>query len=76
MGKQQKSNRHTNDGHDEKLLTLQEAAKFMRIHEMSLYRFCKEKKVPSFRVGGRWRFKQSKLDSWMKKMSNGVGVWI
>ena len=51
------------------LITLQEAAKYLQISNMTLYRLAKKKQIPAIRVGGRWRFKKEMIDAWMKKGS-------
>lgn len=52
------------------LLTAEEAAKHLRIHVKSLYRLAKQGKIPSRKVGGRWRFHRQTLDEWLK-LSDG-----
>ena len=48
------------------VLTLQEVAEYLRIHEMTAYRFCRLGKIPAFRVGGRWRCKLKDLEALMQ----------
>ncbi|MCM8763240.1 MAG: helix-turn-helix domain-containing protein [Candidatus Omnitrophica bacterium] len=59
-----------NDLQLDKLLTLEEAAQYLDIHPGTLYRWVKEKRVPSFKVGRIWRFKKEKLEDWLKKNEN------
>ena len=48
-----------------RLLTLQEIAAYLQLHEMTLYRLAKAGKIPPMKkVGGRWRCDQSELESW------------
>lgn len=51
----------------EKLLTLQEASKYLRINRMTLYKMAWDGKVPAYRVGRQWRFKKSVLDRWLEE---------
>lgn len=37
----------------------------LHLHVMTVYRLVKEGKLPGFKVGGRWRFERSALESWM-----------
>ena len=53
----------------EKLLTLQEASKYLRINQMTLYKMAWQNKVPVYKVGRQWRFKRSLLDKWLKDTS-------
>jgi excisionase family DNA binding protein len=50
-----------------RLLSLQEASKYLGIHKGTLYRFARAKKVPGFKFGRIWRFKKEKLDEWIDK---------
>ena len=47
------------------LLNVEEVAKVLQLHVMTIYRLVKEGKLPGFKVGGRWRFHRSALDDWM-----------
>ena len=49
------------------ILTLDEMKKYLRVHEMTLYRWVKNGIVPGFKVGGRWRFKKSEVDAWIDR---------
>lgn len=49
----------------EELLTLREAAKKLRVAEVTLYRLARQGKLPAVKVGGGWRFKPEVLDAWL-----------
>lgn len=51
----------------EKLLTIAEAAKYLDIHPMTLYKWVKKKKIPAAKLGKNWRFKKEKLEAWIDK---------
>lgn len=46
-------------------------AKYLGFHEMTVYRFLREGKLPAQKVKGRWRSSTQELDAWMMKYSNG-----
>ena len=48
-----------------KLLNVEEVAGILHLHVMTVYRLVKQGKLPGFKVGGRWRFRQNALDDWM-----------
>ena len=54
---------------DQPILTLSEAAAYLRLHIMTLYRLSKKKKIPLFKVGGRWRIRKDDLEKWIIKNS-------
>ncbi len=47
------------------LLNVEEVAKILQLHAMTVYRLVKEGKLPGFKVGGQWRFHRSTLENWM-----------
>ena len=47
------------------LLNIEEVAKVLQLHAMTVYRLAREGKLPGFKVGGRWRFHRSALEDWM-----------
>ena len=56
------------------VLTAREAAKYLRLALPTFYRYMWEGKVPSSKIGGRYRFKKSLLDKWLGKEPEGQAV--
>jgi excisionase family DNA binding protein len=54
----------------EKLLTTEQVATYLKIDKFTVYRLVTQKKIPAFKVGNQWRFKKRLLDDWLKKNSN------
>lgn len=50
---------------DTEILTAREASEYLKIALPTLYRYMKTDRIPSFRIGNRWRFKRSILDQWI-----------
>jgi len=48
-------------------LTLEEAAKHLKIGKSSLYQLAREGGIPAHKYGRVWRFDQEELDAWMKQ---------
>ena len=48
-----------------RVLTVRELAGYLRVHQTTVYRLLKEKKLPAFRVGADWRFNREAIDQWM-----------
>ena len=48
------------------ILTLPEAARFLRISKETLHKLAKEGKVPARKVGAEWRFLRSALEDWVR----------
>ena len=51
----------------DKLLNIKEAAKYLNVHRMTIYKWATNKKIPAFRIGRMWRFKKEKIDAWLEK---------
>lgn len=47
-----------------------EAAKYLGIHIITLYRLIKKGEIPGFKIGGQWRLKKDLLDSWILNRIN------
>ena len=47
------------------ILTIDQVAELLHLHVMTVYRLAKDGKLPGFKVGGRWRFHEETLNSWM-----------
>ena len=45
------------------VLTLEEAAEFLKVHPSTIYRLLKKQTIPAFKIGSDWRFNQESLDS-------------
>ena len=54
------------------VMDIRQASEYLGISADSLYRYASENTIPGFRLGNRWRFKKSRLDSWMDEQS-GIG---
>lgn len=53
----------------EGILTIKEVADYLKVTERTIYRLSQAKKIPSFKVGGVWRFLRKDIDAWIKKQS-------
>jgi len=47
------------------ILTVQEVARYLRVHTMTVYRMIQRGDLPGVRVGRGWRFKRDQLDRWL-----------
>ena len=51
------------------VMDIRQASDYLGISGDTLYRYASEGFVPAFKLGNRWRFKKSLLDSWMDEKS-------
>ena len=54
----------------EPLLTTEQVARYLRVDKFTVYRLVSRKKIPAFRVGNQWRFKQEMIEAWLLKNLN------
>jgi excisionase family DNA binding protein len=47
-------------------LTLEEAAKYLRMGKSTLYGISRKGEIPAHKVGREWRFDAEELDRWIK----------
>ena len=47
------------------IMTVQDCAHYLGVHSITIYRLLKETDIPSFKLGGQWRFKKDILDNWL-----------
>ena len=51
------------------VMDIRQAADYLGISSDTLYRYASEAFVPAFKLGNRWRFKKTLLDTWMDRQS-------
>ena len=51
------------------LMNVKEAAQYLRLNYMTVYKLAQKKQIPAIRVGGNWRFKKDILDNWLEQMA-------
>lgn len=49
------------------VMTLQEVAKYLSLHELTVRRLAREGGIPAFKVGRQWRVKKDLLDRWIER---------
>jgi excisionase family DNA binding protein len=52
------------------LLTPEQVAGYLNVNKFTVYRLITNKKIPAFKVGNQWRFKQQTIDAWLMARSN------
>lgn len=52
------------------LQTPEQVARYLNVNKFTVYRLVTQKKIPAFKVGNQWRFKQEVIDAWLLDKSN------
>jgi excisionase family DNA binding protein len=56
------------------VMDIRQASEYLGISGDTLYRYASEGFVPAFKLGNRWRFRKTLLDSWMDEKSGVKAV--
>ena len=49
------------------IMTTRELAKYLKLHEITIYKYAGEGNIPAFRVGRVWRFDKEVIDKWISE---------
>jgi len=52
--------------HDESWVSLDEIASHLGVSRDTVYRWIEQRSMPAHKVGRLWKFKKSKVDSWVE----------
>jgi excisionase family DNA binding protein len=52
---------------DESLLTITDVARFLSVTDKTAYRLAQSGRIPAFKVGWIWRFREAEIRSWLEK---------
>ncbi len=54
------------------ILTIKQVSEFLQVNERTIYKLAKAGDIPSFKVGGQWRFKKDDINSWIEEKKVNV----
>jgi len=54
------------------LMTTKEAAEYLKLNYMTVYKLAQRGRIPASKIGGNWRFKRDILDDWLAKQATIV----
>ncbi len=55
------------------IMTLEEVAKYLRVHKSTVYRMTRAGTIPSTRVSHQWRYKKARVDEWLASQGDDNG---
>ena len=56
------------------VMNIRQASQYLGVSPDTLYKYVSEEKIPAFKLGNRWKFKKSLLDTWMENQSLNMEV--
>lgn len=54
----------------DEVLTVDEVAQYLRVHPMTVQRWCRTGELPAAKIGRAYRIKRVELDLWWSKRTN------
>jgi excisionase family DNA binding protein len=54
------------DEHENKIMTAQEVAQYLRLDVTTIYRLAQAGGIPAVKVGRAWRFKKELIEEWFR----------
>jgi len=54
------------------LMTTKEAAEYLKLNYMTVYKLTQRGRIPASKIGGNWRFRKDLLDDWLAKQATVV----
>lgn len=54
------------------LMTTKEAAEYLKLNYMTVYKLAQRGRIPASKIGGNWRFRKDLLDDWLAKQAKVV----
>ena len=56
---------------EDEIMTVTEVAEYLKISEVTTYKFVQEGKIQGFKIGRHWRVKRSDLSEFIEKQKRG-----
>ncbi len=48
-----------------RIMTIDELAKYLRLHTSTVYRMVRLGEIPASKIGNQWRFRKDVIDNWI-----------
>jgi excisionase family DNA binding protein len=58
----------------EALLSAEEVAEYFGVGKVTVYRWCKEGRIPSLKIGKHWRVRREDLEDFLKEAEESKGA--
>jgi len=55
----------------ENLMDIKQAADYLQMNKMTVYKLARESRIPAFKVASEWRFKKELIDQWLLSQLKG-----
>jgi len=55
-----------------RIMTIKEAAEYLKVHQLTIYRLAQKGKIPFSKVGRQWRVKKEILEKWVEQETKRI----
>ena len=56
-------------GGNDEIMTIQQVARYLSLHELTVRRLAREGELPAFKIGRQWRIKKEILNRWIEEQT-------
>ena len=56
------------------ILTIKEAAQYLKMDKITVYKLVQRNEIPAIRLGKQWRLRREKIEEWMKEKEVARGI--
>jgi excisionase family DNA binding protein len=57
---------------DHEVLTVKGICDLLQVHQSTVYKLVRQGRIPSFRIGTDWRFREDLIERWMAEQTMGA----
>ncbi|PKM95041.1 MAG: DNA-binding protein [Firmicutes bacterium HGW-Firmicutes-1] len=65
---------NSNHSNQDEIMTIAEVAEYLKISEITTYKFVQEGKIPGFKIGRHWRVKREDLVNLIEQLKKGERI--
>lgn len=65
---------HSDHSNQDEIMTIAEVAAYLKISELTTYKFVQEGKIPGFKIGRHWRVKREDLANLIEQLKKGERI--
>ncbi|MFH1624714.1 MAG: helix-turn-helix domain-containing protein [Pseudomonadota bacterium] len=57
-----------------KIMTTKEVSAYLKLHQITVFKFAAQGKIPAIRIGRVWGFDKETIDRWIERGQNKAGT--
>ena len=61
---------------EKEYMSLSEVAQFLKLSVPTIKNYLRDKKIPAYKVGGRWLFEKNEINDWVSSQRQPVNMKV